>query len=320
LEQQEKAVRMLEQASPVHVAWYVGSFSDADAWWVLGPRCSLVAEGLLRVAPGAPTARALQINLSEVDRPMAFTAPVPSPQFARAYSFDLSKADDVRGVVANFTKWLQPQVAQFGLASCLVDHYGSLGPGVFDVMLDGRLIAVVDMRGTIGVLPSAGATEFADAMWRRRDDSGHMPQEFVRTSVSQLMWQYALRTRRELLPMHYRTGPLYFRRPPRLPQALLKDSHLLLLRELAMAPGTFQDLEQRTGLVGTQLARPLAALYYVGSITSNAKRASPSSLHRAGMGDGMQNSSVLPSSVLDSRPHRAPPSRSDLTAPAPMMR
>jgi hypothetical protein len=69
-----------------------------------------------------------------------------------------------------------------------------------------------------------------------------------------------------------------------------------------------------------QLARPLAALYYVGAITSNPKRASPSSLFRHGMGDSAQNSSVLPSSVLDSRPQRPAPVRSDLTAPAPLMR
>ena len=318
-EQQDAAARMVAQVSPPHVAWHVGAFSDADGWWMQGSRSSLVGEGVLRVAPGAPTARSIQINLAEVDRPLAFAKPV-SPQFARAQSFDLGNPDEVKAVLEKFTGWLQPLLAQYGLASCLVEHYSALGPGVFDVILDGRLIAVVDMRGTIGILPTAGATEFQDAMWRRRANTEHMPEEFVRTSVSQLMWQYAQRTRRDLLPMHYRTNPLYFRRPPRLPQQMLKDAHLLLLRELAMAPGTFQDLEQRTGLVGVQLARPLAALYYVGSITSNPKRAAPGSLQRHGLGDSVHNSSVLPSSAFDSRPPRMPPVRPDFTAPAPLMR
>lgn len=319
-EQHELAAKVIAETAPAHVSWNVGAFSEADAWWVQGSRCQLIAPGVLRIAPGTPTARSLQVNLSEVDRPMAFSLPVPSPQFERAYRFNLSNADEVKGVLERFTAWLQPTVAQYGLASCLVEHYSSLGPGVFDVVLDGTLIAVVDMRGNIGVLPSAGAGEFADAMWRRRADSSHMPEGFLRTSVSQLMWQYATRTRRDLLPLHYRSGPLYFRRPPRLPQQMLKDAHLLLLRELAMAPGTFQDLEQRTGLVGVQLARPLAALYYVGAITSNAKRAAPRSLHRQGMGDSAQYSNGMPSSMLDSRPPRMPPVRGDLTAPAPLMR
>lgn len=94
------------------------------------------------------------------------------------------------------------------------------------------------------------------------------------------MWQYAMRTRRDALPSHYRTSMLFFRRPPRLPQRVLKDSHLLLLRELAQSPGNFEELQQRTGLVEPLLARDLAALYLVGSITSNPKRAAAGALRR----------------------------------------
>ncbi|MBC5765521.1 hypothetical protein [Ramlibacter albus] len=316
LEQQERAVRALQQVSPPQVGWTVASFGDADAWWAHGSRCSLVTPSVMRVAPGEPTARSLQVNLAEVDRPLAFAKPVPSPQFDRAYQFDLDDLEEVRGVVEKFTAWHQPLVAQYGLAACLVDHYSALGPGVFDVVLEGSLIAVVDMRGSVGVLPTVGAADFADAMWRRREDRSAMPEAFVKATVSHVMWQYALRTRRDLLPLHYRSEPLYFRRPPRLPQQALKDAHLLLLRELAMGPGTFQELEQRTGLVGVQLARPLAALYYVGSITSNPKRASPASLQRQGMGDSSQHSG--PNSHLE--PQRPFPVRNDLTAPAPLMR
>jgi hypothetical protein len=76
-----------------------------------------------------------------------------------------------------------------------------------------------------------------------------------------------------VLPKRYRTGELYFRRPPRLPQRLLSDAHLLLMRELSTSSGNFADLQQRTGMAAANLAKTLAALYLVGSITSNPKRA-----------------------------------------------
>jgi hypothetical protein len=319
VEQQEWVARLIQQAAPGHVGWHLSSFADADAWWLHGARSQLAAEGVVRVLPGAPTARSLQINLAEVDRPMAFALPVASGQFEGAYRFDLSQPAQARAVLEKFSAWLQPVVAQFGLAACLVDHYSALGPGVFDVVLDGSLVAVVDMRGQIAVLPTAGPADFADAMWRRRPSAGHAPEHFLKTTVSQLMWQYALRTSRDLLPAHYRTGTLYYRRPPHLPQRLIKDAHLLLLRELATTPGTFAELEQRTGLVGSHLSRPLAALYYVGAITANPKRAAHPS-RRADAPDSAQTTgpSVMPS-LLDSKPIPVPV-RSDLTAPAPLMR
>jgi hypothetical protein len=108
-----------------------------------------------------------------------------------------------------------------------------------------------------------------------------VPGNWPRSSVSQLMWQYALRTQRDLLPPHYRNQPLYFRRPPRLPQRQLRDAHLLLLRELVAQPGmNFQQLQQATGLAEGPLARHLAALYVVGSITANARRAEGGSPRR----------------------------------------
>jgi hypothetical protein len=320
-EQQELAQRVLERSAPGHVAWQLSPFADADAWWLFGGRSTMVSQGVLRVAPGAPTARSLQINLADVDRPIAFALPLAGPHFENASRFDLAQPAQAKAVLEKFSVWLQPLVAQFGLASCLIDHYSALGPGVFDVMLDGRLIGVVDMRGQVSVLPTAGPAEFADAMWRRRPSADHTPEHFLTTSVSHLMWQYAVRTKRDLLPTHYRTGPLYFRRPPHLPQRLMKDAHLLLLRELATVSGSFPELEQRTGLVGNQLARPLAALYYVGAITSNPKRAAHST-RRADSADSTASahSSVMPS-MLDSKPGTIPPPLpNDLTAPAPLIR
>lgn len=320
-DQQDLVAGVLERRLPGSIPWEVSFFAEADTWWINGPRATLLPDGILRVSPSMPSSRAIQLTLAEVDRPMAFAKPVASPQFDRAFSFDLESPAATQGVLDKFTAWMQPLVAQFGLASCLVDHYCALGPGVFDVTLAGRLIAVIDMRGRIGLLPTASPAEFAEAMWRRRPSAVPLPEHFLATNVSQLMWQYALRTKRDLLPKHYRAGPLYFRRPPRVPQRMMKDAHLLLLRELASAPGSFDELGQRTGLAGEHLARPLAALYYVGAITSNPRRAAPASRRRLdATADSVQNSSSILPSLLDSKPPpRMGARRVDLTAPMPMV-
>jgi hypothetical protein len=179
---------------------------------------------------------------------------------------------------------------------------------------------VVNLQGEVGVLPTAGPADFEDAIWTPRPAAaGDIPEQFVRASLSQLMWQYALRTTRDLLPKRYRSGLLYFRRPPRLPQRMLKDSHLLLERELAAMPASFDDLLERTGLSSARLSQDLAALYLVGAITSNPKRAAMTRLPtRRDMDSAHSLPSGLNGEAAAALGRRPPPRASDLTAPAPM--
>src|SRR6185369_3490688 len=170
----------------------------------------------------------------------------------------------VRAVLEKFEGWMRPLVAQFCLAALILEQESVMRPGIHHVSADGALIAV--------------------------------PEHFVRSSLAQLMWQFALRTSRDILPARYRSGLLYFRRPPRLPARLMTDSHLLLMRELACAAGDFESLQQRTGLGARALARDLAALYFVGAITSNPKRAAP--MPKRPLADSRHpQQSVLPSGL-----------------------
>jgi hypothetical protein len=87
----------------------------------------------------------------------------------------------------------------------------------------------------------------------------------------------------------------------------IRDEHLVVLRDLAVQPATFDQLAQRTGLREDQLARALGALYYVGSVTSNARRANPDS-----------SSSGLLSVQTDLQPDPTVPNYREMTAPAPL--
>jgi hypothetical protein len=320
--QQQESLGAALEASGTGL-WHVGKFGEADGWWVNGARVQVLPDATVRIAPGVPGGRSLHLDLHDVDRPIAFSLPLASRQLEPLFAFDAGSQSSIAAVLEKFEGWLKPVMAQFCLASRILEQETVLGTGVHHVSVNGRLIAVVDMRGEIGVLPTAGPLDFDDAIWHRLPAGASIPDHFVRISPSQLMWQFAQRTARDVLPQRYREETLYFRRPPRVAQRLISDSHLLLLRELACAPADFAELQQRTGIGVTAMARDLAALYFVGAITTNRKRAAPVVARRAA------DSLLLPSqahsvpSGLGAEPAAEPPGKrtpfiSDMTAPAPI--
>ena len=300
---------MLSTTAGEAATWQITEPEAADALWVNGARTQIVGKERIRVAPGVPNGHALQLDLTDVGRPMAFATPLPDHLHVRC-SFDPGSAPGILAALQQLEDWLAPLVAQYGLASHIAEHQSALGKGEYELRLDEQLLAIVDMQGEAAVFPSAKPQDFdSGALWRRCQGM-RVPGEFSRTSVSQLMWQYATRTKRDLLPPHYRSALLYFRRPPRLPPSTLRDSHLLLMRELKLQPSTFDDLQRRCAMDAQLMARDLAALYFVGSITSNAKRAAP--LVPA-------DSDGSPSHLsFDAPAAEAPTKPIDLTAPAPL--
>lgn len=318
--QQKTAADAARNAASSRCSWEVAPFAEADAWWLEGSRTMLLPNQHLRVQPAVPSNRSVQLALADVDRPVAFSLPLTAEGFKPAVTFQLNERAEATRVLQQFASWMKPTVAQFALATSIADHQPTLGSGSWEVLRGSDLLAVVDLKLGAGVAPDATAADFANASWCIRNHGDvAIPSDFSRVSVSQLMWQYAQRTERDLLPPHYRAQPLYFRRPPRLAQRFQRDGHLLVMRELVATPGlTFGDLQQSTGMNETSLARCLSALYVVGSITSNQRRANAASSQAAGAaGDSLQQSSF--NSVMDSAPR--PPVRGgvyDKTAPAPL--
>lgn len=322
--QNRSAAEAAAAAAGARARWELGAFGEADAWWLEGSRTLLMANQHLRVQPAMPTGRSVQLALADVDRPVAFSLPIAAPGFQPALTFDLAdKAASVK-VLHRFADLLQIVLSQFALASSLAEQQPMLNSGSWEVLRDKDLLAVVDLRLGAAVMPGVTPADFEEASWCVRDHGAvSIPANYPRASVSQLMWQYAQRTERDLLPPHYRSQKLYFRRPPRLPQRQLRDAHLLLMRELAEQPGMdFAELQQSTGLGEAQLARHLSALYAVGSITSNPKRATASAGPRlpGGPQEQSSNQSQFNHSMLNStRPPDIRRQQLDKTAPAPLL-
>jgi hypothetical protein len=321
--QHKVAAEAAAAAASARAAWELGNFADADAWWLEGSRTLLMANEHLRVQPAVPSGRSVQLALADVDRPVAFSLPITAPGFKPAVTFNLTDRAAAAGVLHQFAGWMQTTLSQFALASSIAEHQPSLHSGSWEVLRDRDLLAVVDLKLGAGVMPGVTAKDFADASWCIRDRGGVViPPNYPRASVSQVMWQYAQRTQRDLLPPHYRNQPLFFRRPPRLSQRQMKDAHLLVMRELVAHPGmNFNGLQQATGMGDEQLARVLSTLYVVGSITSNPKRAMAGG-RTAPVRDASGTEQSVYFSVMDSTPRsadlRAPPAN-DLTAPLPLM-
>jgi hypothetical protein len=324
LDQQERLREMLARENKTRLVWELARVNDADVFLVNGARTQVLADGTLRIASGVPAGRSVQFAMQELNRPVAFGLPLAPRNFEPDLQFDPNSLESVTAVLTRFEALLAPLIAQFCLASQIIDQEGALGTGIYNVTADeGGLVAVVNLRGQVCVQASASPEDFDEAMWTPQASEGEpIPDHFTRTSLSHLMWQYALRTTRDILPKRYYSELLYFRRPPRLPQRALSDGHLLMLRELAYSPATFEELQQRTGLIGPDLARTLAALYLVGAITSNPKRAAQPAARRQDAADsgGHPLQSLLPSGLGgESVPGiLRPPARPDLTAPAPL--
>ena len=320
-QQEAELSAVLASGAPGAMVWERGQMADCDAWWVNGARVQWLGDETVMVPAGNPAGHAFQFHLPEVERPVAFSMPLACVDFQPTYSFIAASRRSMDAVLEKFEAWLSPLSAQFCLASHIVEHEIALGAGTFHVRLNSTLLAVVNMPGEIAVLPSASPADFEEAVWSRQHPGIEIPDNFLRTTVSQLMWQYAVRTQRDVLPNHYRTSLLYYRRPPRVPQLAVTDSHLLLMRELACAPATFDVLQERCALDSRQLARDLAALYFVGSITSNPRRAGlkpkPRRKGRSEAAQGLHSS--MPSaldSVFPVEAMRKSPVFRDLTVPA----
>ena len=106
----------------------------------------------------------------------------------------------------------------------------------------------------------------------------------------------------------------------------LRDPQLLLLRELSVQAGDFENLRQRTGLTPTQLARELASLYFAGSVTTTPDKAGTSAFvanDESLPGISQPGLVTPPQTALHAHALAQPPGgapKPDLTAPARLSR
>jgi hypothetical protein len=107
-----------------------------------------------------------------------------------------------------------------------------------------------------------------------------------------------------------------------LPQRLFRDSHLMIVREVAQGPVTFAELGRRTGLPEGVLARDLAGLRIVGAVTHDRKQAlRAATLSGARPGGNAERTGAPAAALAIARRlrKREQEQGNDVTAPAPLM-
>ena len=312
---QQRTVLEASLASPGNVPrWQPCVFGDADAWWVNGPKVRLMPDGNLRVAAGLPTEQALNLNLGEVDRPIAFALPLAGDEFEPRCTFDPVSLPSTQAVLRQFEQWLWLVRAQFVLGAQIVHRGAELRKGIFHLSHAGKLLAVLDFQhGKGAIAPRLDPTDLWQAQWLRRPIGAHdLPPTFVQATPAQLAWAYVRRTDRDLLPPRYRTEKIFYRHVPGVPLRWLRDSQLMILRELSAESGTVEALRQRTGYPVAHIEHDLTCLYYANAITTTrSKAALPVESRRP---DSQPSSGPGLESLLrnDAHPHY----NHDLTAPA----
>lgn len=255
--------------------WRSCDLGDADAWWVNGAKVHPMPDGSLKVAAGLPTEHALKLDMSEVDRPVAFALPLASSEFAPPCTFKPASQPSIDAVLLQFENSLRLVRAQFVLGGQIIQRGSELRHGIFQISHRGALLAVLDFReGKAAFSAQLHPVGLLNAHWDKRPiGAGNMPERFVRTSLAELTWAYVRRTDRDLLEPRYRAEMIYYRHAPRVPLRWLRDSQLMLLRELSVEPGTLEALRQRTGFAVRQMEHDLSCLYYAGAITTTRSKA-----------------------------------------------
>jgi hypothetical protein len=273
---QQRAVLDASLARPPGLPqWRTCAFGEADAWLVNGAKVSLLPDGNLKVAAGLPTEHALNLNLADVGRPVAFATPLPSPKFEPRCTFSHESSASVQAVLLQFENWLQVVRSQFVLGARILQQSTALRHGIFHLNHRGRLLAVLDFKaGKAGLSPSAHPVDLWNARLEKRPPgAGEAPPAFLRFTPAQFAWAYVRRTDRDLLPPRYERDPIYFRHVPKVPLRWLSDSQLMLLRELSVEPATMETLHQHTSFALPQMRRDLTCLYYAGAITTTRAKA-----------------------------------------------
>lgn len=274
-------VRLREWAAQVPDGWPVWQVCDphlADAWMIAGDSVEVLGRDEVVIRHPHGSDERLTLNRAEVDRPLAFAAPLPEG-FASAEFFEADKESSVRQRLQRFEAWLRPLRTQFALGAELIDRLpGYRGGGVVHVSLGSKLLAVIDIdRWQAALSIPARPVDLSMAQWSHgKDLSRDVPPSFIRLSLYRVMWGYAVRTRRDVLPARYRELRLYLRRVPRLPAHWFDDVHLMLMRELMNQPSTLAALQERSGLSEGEVSRHLGALCLGGALTTD-----PDSARRA---------------------------------------
>ncbi|WP_394792292.1 hypothetical protein [Rhodoferax sp.] len=250
-------------------AWRVAKFDEADAWCVSGMAAHWLDDGTLVVPDSRRAESVLKLPLASVDRPLAFTTPLASPEIEPLTTFDPGSERAIYMLLKKFETWLQPLRAQYFLGALLHQEMAGLQHATYALVHQSVLLAVVDIpKRRIDYLADASPVQLEQASWEKRGPSeDELAPRFRRANLMHVMWQFAQHSAGDLLPAGYAKEPIRLRYQPQVPDAWLKESQRTVLRTLERGPTSVPQFH-KAGLNPGQLVRDLASLYFDGAIST----------------------------------------------------
>lgn len=269
---EEYLVAILRTRSAL-LKWEVSGIEDADALWVNGESVAMVSHDLVRVS-GHGSQPEVLLDLKHLARPTAFTTPIADERIRPPVSFDSRSSLSVDKVLRRAETVLQPLVMQLALAAQMAQRLHELTSETYHVVRGGKLVAVVNVGGSIGIDLALTPQHVEESTWKGLPAAaGEIPSSFFTTTYAEVLWVYVSRVDTDLLPRRYRSAKLYFRAVPRVSPRHITNAHYQVLSELASEPQNFRRLQQAIGLHKEVLANALSVLYHAGSITTDPARA-----------------------------------------------
>jgi hypothetical protein len=166
---------------------------------------------------------------------------------------------------------MQPNALRYVLASQLVERHIAKEElkGLWHIQSTDTLLAVVDFdRLQAAIRPDAHYLELDKAHWASRSAHAFAPEHFQSMSIERLMWDYARRSDRNILPERYSQRMITLRRYPRLSLTAMSEIELALLTLLRDKPYTLAQLCIKLSMTSDRVSQLLGALYFSGAITT----------------------------------------------------
>lgn len=141
----------------------------------------------------------------------------------------------------------------------------------------GRVDAIIDLSGRMVMLrPGTRTTDLVEATWQRRPKSAnYAPEHFLRCSMSELTWLFAMHCKDPELPRRYATKRIYLHHLPDIRSSLLYPRHAALLDAMAASALTLDQLSEELPANARWLLRDMYALFLLRSISTSGPMDDP---------------------------------------------
>lgn len=201
-----------------------------------------------------------------------FSLPVADPRLRPGYTFDPFSQGSVEYAFRQAEAVLRPLAMELLLAHRIAERMPELRGRRYELSRRGKLVALVDLGGAVGLNHRLTVLDIERAQWRALRHAPGLPAEFHATTFAAMFAQYVDRIGIDLLPARYRSLPIHLRVGIRVPPRAAQPIHFAILRDLTTGPLTFEELQFRHGWDDDDLEKALAVLFYAGAITTNPNR------------------------------------------------